>query len=391
MKTIGRLSLVLVAGATSATASYQDVINFFVGEQSGTSFPVQGRGLADVESAFGPRIQTSGGNYDWHRGIDIDGTDGSDLVQAVLPGYLHRYSWESSSSGYTTILRHELSDFGVPSLTYGGRTITRFYTWYSHLSDDGVDNNGVGTGDLYMDAFADGDPIPQGTVIGILGSSGTPANGGSYGPHLHFELRVGTNASLQFQLANPDTTQWGFDPHINPMILFDPAVLAPGVSSNQTLQSLIPAAPGASLQIRYANSSDLLPLLNRVEVEVIHTQSNTTVKSHLLDFDQRVGYDASTTALLDTRDFAAPYIDPLAFGDTATQFQSDIRVPAAWLASYETPVHTLRVTATDLYGSAVQLDLALVPEPSLPGLVIFATAFLLVRLHIRKSRCWVRA
>lgn len=155
-------------------ADYQDVMNFFDSLNAGTTFPVQGRTLSDLESGFGPRIQTSGGNHDWHRGVDIDGTLNADLIVAPLKGYLHSYQFESSSSGYTVILRHELSDFGVPSLSYGRHTITRFYTWYCHLFDDGIDGNGIGTGDQYMDAFS--------------------VNGGTYGPHLHFELRGGDSS-----------------------------------------------------------------------------------------------------------------------------------------------------------------------------------------------------
>lgn len=351
-------------------AAYQDVVAAFDSINTTTTFPVQGGGLSHVESAFGPRIQTSGGNYDWHRGIDIDGVEGSDLVVAALPGYLHRYRWESSSSGYTTILRHELSDLGISSFSYGGHTITRFYTWHAHLFDDGINGNGVGTYDLHMSGYAEGDAIAQGTVIGILGSSGTPANGGTYGPHLHFELRVGTNASLQFQLENPNTTQWGFDPHINPMILFDPATFAPGTSMAQSLQSLVPPEIGSPLQIRYSNSSDSLPLLNRVEVEILRTSDDTVMKSHVLDFDQRTGFNATTTALLDTRDMGSPYLSPLSFGDTATQFRTDIIVPDDWLAGYRTHEYVVRATASDLYGAGANLEVALVPEPSTAALCL---------------------
>lgn len=354
----------LLAGG-SARADYQDVMDFFTGLNTDTVFPVADRSLADVESAFGPRIQTSGGNYDWHRGIDIDGTLNTSLVVAPLAGYLHRYQFESASSGYTVILRHELSDFGVPSLTYEGATITRFYTWYSHLYDDGVANNGVGTGDQYMN-LANGTAIAQGATIGILGDSGTPANGGSYGPHLHFELRVGSNASLQFQLDNPMTTQWGFDPHINPMVLFDPATFSPGEEANyeQGLDGAPTVQTGEDIVLLYTNGTDELPLLNRVEVRIIDTFDESVAKLHVLDYNLRVGYDASSTAALDTLDSTKPYVDPVAFGDTADEFQAEIVIPDEWLAGFEGSRYRVETRAVDIYGEFVTQSATVIPEPA---------------------------
>jgi len=356
----------------SAKADYQDVIDFFNDLNDSTTFPVQGGTLSDLESAFGPRVQTSGGNYDWHRGIDIDGTLNTDLIVAPLDGYLHRYQFESASSGYTVILRHELSDFGVPSLTYEGKTITRFYTWYSHLYDDGIDGNAVGTGDQYMDAYSIGDAIPQNTIIGILGDSGTPANGGTYGPHLHFELRVGSNASLQFQLDNPMTTQWGFDPHINPMILFDPQTFDPAAAAayTQALNQAGEAAFGEDLTFDYNINVDELPLLNRIEIRIIDTLDAGEEKLHVLDFNLRSGYNAETTAALDTLDTGNPYVDPVAFGDDATQFESSLVVPGAWLAGYEDPRYEVEIRAFDIYGNEATETVALIPEPSSVGLVL---------------------
>jgi hypothetical protein len=89
--------IVALAGCFSnvgiAGAAYQDVINFFDCINTTTTFPVAGRTLSDLESAFGPRIQTSGGNYDWHRGVEIDGTLNTDLIVAPVEGYLPERQW----------------------------------------------------------------------------------------------------------------------------------------------------------------------------------------------------------------------------------------------------------------------------------------------------------
>ncbi len=363
---LAAVAAALLAHVGVVDAAYQDAINFFDGINATTTFPVQGRTLSDIESAFGPRIQTSGGNYDWHRGVDIDGVLDTDLIVAPLKGYLHRYQYESASSGYTVILRHEMSDFGTPSLTLGGQTITRFYTWYAHLSDDGIDGNGTGTGDQFMSAYAVGDTINAGTTIGILGSSGAPANGGTYAPHLHFELRVGTNASLEFQLANPGTTQWGFDPHINPLVLFDPATFAPAAAAAYSQSLELAAAPssGHDLRLTYTVNADELPLLNRIEVRVVDSLDASVEKVQVLDYNQRLGYNASTTALLDSRDQSVPYVDPLPFGDTAASFSTGLVLPSAWLAAYEEARFQVEVTAWDVYGTAVTKTVAMVPEPS---------------------------
>ena len=374
--------------AGTCRATYQDVIDFFDDLNTTTTFPVQGGSLSDIEGHFGPRIQTSGGNYDWHRGVDIDGTLNTDLIVAPLKGYLHRYQFESTASGYTVILRHELSDFNVSSLSYAGKTITRFYTWYNHLYDDGVTGNGVGTGDEYMNAYSTNATINQGTTIGILGSSGTPANGGTYGPHLHFELRVGSNASLEFQLNNPGTTQWGFDPHINPMILFDPTTFAPSEAAaySQTLVQNGITVAGQNVRLDYDLSSDELPLMNRVETRIIDTLDASEEKAHVLDFNQRTGYNANSTALLDTKDLANPYVDPEAFGDSSTNFGTSIVVPSAWIDGYNDPRYELQMTASDIYGTSVTRTISLVPEPTQIGLLAFGGMVLLgVRLSRRRA------
>ncbi len=164
-KTAMRLLFFLFIGCFSvwlspqARADYADVIEFFDdlhGTADAADFPVSGRDFSDIESAFGPRVQTSGGNYDWHRGIDIDGTLNTDPVVAALDGYFYDYR-TLDAGGYIVILEHRFADFGVFGLTYEGKSVTRFYTWYLHLYDDGLEGNDTSTDDI-VSAFTEDDP-----------------------------------------------------------------------------------------------------------------------------------------------------------------------------------------------------------------------------------------
>ncbi len=141
-------------------ADYADLVTFFSSLQDTVDaaiFPVLERTTDDIESAFGPRIQSSTDNYDWHRGIDVDGTLNSDTVVAPLKGYFYDYRY-TASGGNIVILEHHFADFNngsVTSVNYGGKTLTKFYTWHLHLYDDGVAANATGTDDI-VSAFTVG-------------------------------------------------------------------------------------------------------------------------------------------------------------------------------------------------------------------------------------------
>ncbi len=88
--------------------------------------------LDDIESAFGPRQQSSTGLYDWHSGFDVDGEDQVDSVVAALDGYFYDYR-TTSRGGNIVILEHHFSDFTDDDVTFHGTTVTKFYTWHLHL------------------------------------------------------------------------------------------------------------------------------------------------------------------------------------------------------------------------------------------------------------------
>lgn len=354
----------LAAGA--ARADYNDLVNAFTTIRNDSVFPVPTRGLDDLESTFGPRMQSSTGLYDFHRGLDIDGGSvggpvGVENVVAVLDGTFYDYRF-SASGGNTVILKHE---FASP-ISYNGKTLTHFYTWYLHLYDDGIANNGIGTADLVAGLNV-GDPVSKSTLIGKVGDTGAPSSG-TYAPHLHFELRVGSVSSLEFQLDNPGTTQWGFDPHMNPLWLFAPGTYG-GAGANDYRQHLALTAPvqaGHDLGISYQIDNDNLPVWNRFEFVIQGVGGGAQVTSHVLDLNQRLGYDATSTASLDSRDETKPYLDPVGGALTGSQFVSGIIVPAAWAQPYLDNGHELVITARDIWGNTENLtvNLAPVPEPA---------------------------
>ena len=99
--------------------------------------------------------------------------------------------------------------------------------------------------------------------------------------------------------------------------------------------------------------------------------------THLLDYALRSGFDASEETALDTQDVLFPYIDPIAFGDSSSIFQTEIVIPEVWLDA-ASDRYVLQVDAFDIWGNVTQFQATSVPEPSgasllaliLPGLAV---------------------
>ena len=359
-------------------ADYEDIVDYFASINTNTIFPVDTLDYDAIESAFGPRIQSSTDIYDFHRGIDIDanGTNAGDLsVVAPIAGVFYDYR-TSASGGNIIIMEH---NFPAP-INYAGKSLSKFYTWYLHLYDDGIADNGIGTNDL-LSGYTKGDVIPQGTVIGYMGDTGAPAAGGSYAVHLHWELRVGSTSSLEFQLDNiGSTTQWGFDPHMNPMLLLEPHEYE-GLGEDSYRQTLALEAGGSlgnDITVSYQIDNDEMPLLNRIEVSIVEKGTENIATSHTLDYNQRTGFDATSTASLDTQDTNVPYIDPQSYGDTAIAFATYIQIPASWTQPYDNETYETIVKVTDLWGNIVSLTV--VPESAYTtaGLSVFIFFAMLV-------------
>ncbi len=351
-------SILLLGFNTPLMAAYSDIIDAFETTR-GNQFVVAGKTFDDIESSFGTRIQSSSGLYDFHRGFDVDGTQGDNIL-AAADGIFWQYR-EFNGGGHTIILQHDLPS----SIVYNGRSYDHYYTYYMHLFDDaggGTD----GTDDVISGWTPEVTAITAGDVIGKMGNSGTPPGGGSYSDHLHLELRFGTRSSLEFQLNNPGNTQHGFDPHLNPMLLFNPYTYATSGENvyhqNTSLASTANAGQDITFEITYTN--DDMPLLNEVTVSLEETGSGNTVKTHTLDLNQRIGFDASSTANLDTADTTKPYFSPITPAFTPTQYKNRLIIPSGWTTGFGSGDHQLNVTLKDLWENSETASFTVVPETS---------------------------
>lgn len=348
----------------AAHAGYEDIVSAFTTIRSNTTFPVQGKTFNDVEETFGPRRQPSlSGSYDWHRGIDIDGAGGENIL-AAYDAQFEKLDYSASAGNYV-VLKHTLPSSVAFGTNPDKQTWTTFYTYYMHLSDDSVTliNN---------QAWTKGSTISKGTTIGYLGNTGG-SGGEAYAYHLHFELRFGTSNPLENQIAVgglTSTDAW-FDPHMHPMLLFNPndATLrgaSSGATYSQSLSLLAAGTHADGMTFGYSSSLDELPLLNRYDVTVREIASGNVVLSHTLDFNQRLGFDATTNAALDTLDLTKPYTAPQYFEDADTTFNSQLVVPTSWLGAYASAAYSVNVTASDIWLNSTTLTVgaSAVPEPS---------------------------
>jgi len=322
-----------------AQADYDDIVAAFADMHNGsntTTFPATSSSYDNLRSTFGPRILSSSSSYDFHRAIDIEGSVGDDVV-APVDGEFDRYS-TYSSCGHTIVLKHTFSS----PITYNGRTLTQFFTWYCHLYDDGASGTD-GTDDIVNNnGWVKGSPITQGTVIGKLGQSGSATF-----PHVHFEVRVGTDKSFNYQLTQygPNNIKfYGFDPHMHPMLLFEPYNYnGAGTDSYSQALTVVTASPtaGSDVTVEYESTNDDMPLLNRVEVAI-----GGVAVSHTLDLNQRIGFNSIDP---DVEYPDVPHFDPEPWSSSATNYVTNLIIPGSWTSSYSG--QDVTVKAYDIWGN----------------------------------------
>jgi murein DD-endopeptidase MepM/ murein hydrolase activator NlpD len=139
-----------IAAELGATGSAPFSTGPIAGATGTLVWPVEG----PVVSGFGPR--TIGGSYEFHPGIDIAVPEGTP-IHAADGGIVLFTEPEASSGGYGN----------YTCLDHGGG----LSTCYAHQS---------------RFAVVPGQSVSQGEVIGYTGCTGH-----CFGPHLHFEVRVG--------------------------------------------------------------------------------------------------------------------------------------------------------------------------------------------------------
>lgn len=142
-----------------------------------TIWPVDG-GIGRITNYFGPAEHPFTKKWYLHKGIDIAYRRGKPII-ATAQGKVVERKYESMGFGHYVLIRHG----------YG------FYTKYAHLDAVFVE---------------EGDVVTQGQQIGLMGSTGL-----STGPHLHYEVRIGSQVIdperfLNIQKSIEDRTGIGF-------------------------------------------------------------------------------------------------------------------------------------------------------------------------------------
>ncbi len=226
--------------------------------------PDLGLGLNDT---FGPRIQTSAGSYDFHRGIDVSRDVGTQVV-AVADGEVTIAGEHASYRDTTVQIRHLLSDG------------TYLISHYTHLS--GVEA-GLEVGDIVL----------QGAPIGLTGQ------GSSSYPHLHFELRRSeTGSSYQRNAVHP----LGFLPYLN----LQPPTL--------TINEVSPVDDAyIRVDLTVSTDADETDLVS-VFVEVTDASDGTLLSSHRYDMNAwNAAYE--DVSVLDEQTVDGVYLSPEEFSD----------------------------------------------------------------------------
>jgi len=110
-----------------------------------------------VSMAFGPNLHPITKQWYIHKGIDLSTWRSGDVVMATASGQVVTVGFDNNGFGNYVIIKHNHS----------------IYTRYAHLSSSRVKK---------------GQLVEQGDVIGYVGNTGK-----STGPHLHYEVHIGSD------------------------------------------------------------------------------------------------------------------------------------------------------------------------------------------------------
>ena len=233
-----------------------------------------------ISSTFGPRWKTSANRDDFHPGIDYVGAQGSPVLaigDGVVEGVFADGSTTFPLGGNVVVVRHAISP-----RTFHAIDVDHIYAVYLHLDSFAV---------------ATGDTVTAGQTVGAMGMSGDTEF-----VHLHFEIRVQTTCSLQYQAEHPDSScVVGFDPHVHPFAFVG--------GENRDVFGVTELAPTV---FRYtATRGDL-------DLDVIETDLG------VVGFSTRDGFDATALQKLDDFDRGWLRITPAPFSTDSTEITYEL-------------------------------------------------------------------
>jgi murein DD-endopeptidase MepM/ murein hydrolase activator NlpD len=259
-----------------------------------------------ITSQFGPRWKSTEERYDFHRGIDFYGTH-REPIFCIGAGIVFRFYREGGkvypNGGNTLVIRHELAE----PLDFHGHRVTRLFSLYLHLDEVFV---------------TEGERVSAGQHVAAMGASGSTRF-----THLHFEVRLATTCSLEYQRKHPRNAAavYGFDPHVHPFLFI------PGARSGQTA---ITHEGGSPFVVNFhASRGDLN--LNRIRSD-----------AGVVDFNERKGIDAGSTCALDDLDYGWMRLMPQRFSGRNREM----------VYRCEFPERPAFVEFSDIHGGGVRRD-----------------------------------
>ncbi|MDR2029833.1 MAG: M23 family metallopeptidase [Treponema sp.] len=128
-------------------------------------WPIKG-GIGHISMFFGQNENPFTGQYYIHKGIDLSTYRQGDPIVATADGQVVTVDYEGAGFGNYVIIKHK----------HG------FYTRYAHMQQSRVTT---------------GQRVQQGEVIGYIGNTGL-----STGPHLHYEVHIGSDVVDPFKYLN---------------------------------------------------------------------------------------------------------------------------------------------------------------------------------------------
>ena len=132
-------------------------------------WPIRG-GIGHISMFFGQNENPFTGQYYIHKGIDISTYRAGDPIVATADGQVVTLEHDYNGFGNNVIIRHK----------HG------FYTRYAHMQGFSVQV---------------GQRVQQGQVIGTIGNTGL-----STGPHLHYEVHIGSDVVDPYKYINIRST-----------------------------------------------------------------------------------------------------------------------------------------------------------------------------------------
>jgi murein DD-endopeptidase MepM/ murein hydrolase activator NlpD len=132
-------------------------------------WPIRG-GIGHISMSFGQNENPFTGQYYIHKGIDLSTYRQGDPIVATADGQVVAVENDQGGFGNNVIIRHK----------HG------FYTRYAHMLSFRVST---------------GQKVQQGEIIGYIGNTGL-----STGPHLHYEVHIGSDVVDPYKYLNIRST-----------------------------------------------------------------------------------------------------------------------------------------------------------------------------------------